>query len=167
MHAFPTEKEIRQTVHLLIDKYKVNLSMLINFIGKENYKQLTLMLEDLEEGEMDEYQLARTVIVNKGPYLFAGSHQAVRELRSHLLRQLDDDTVINLYTRNPISGKNIKSPSYMYNSLANKKWTMGGRWPKDFIKTLGFPLVFLAFLYQKTIPRTLFRILNQEKCYLH
>ena len=163
VHAFPTEKEIRQTVHLLIDKYKVNLSMLINFIGKENYKQLTLMLEDLEEGEMDEYQLARTVIVNKGPYLFAGSHQAVRELRSHLLRQLDDDTVINLYTRNPISGKNIKSPSYMYNSLANKKWTMGGRWPKDFIKTLGFPLVFSGISIPKDHSTDAFQDIEPRK----
>src|SRR5699024_6356389 len=47
-----------------------------------------------------------------------------------------------LYERNPISGKNIKSPSYMPNALANKKWVMGGKWARDFIQTLEFPLLF-------------------------
>jgi len=142
MNAFPTERDIRQIVNLLIDKYRVDQSMLVKFIGTENFIELNHMLLDLEEGEMDVYQLARMIVINKGPYLFAGSNDAVRELRAFLLRQLNENKLKELYERNPISGKNIKSPSYMPNALANKKWVMGGKWARDFIQTLEFPLLF-------------------------
>ena len=140
--CFPIESEIRQTVHLLIDRFKVNLTTLIKFIGTDKYMQLNKMLVDLEEDEVDEYQLARMIVIDKGPYLFAGSNQVVRELRSYLLRQLEEEYLIKLYERNPISGRNIRSASYMPNALAEKKWVMGGRWARDFVQTLGFPLVF-------------------------
>jgi DNA repair protein RadD len=142
MNAFPTERDIRQIVHLLIDRYGVDQSMLVKFIGNDNFIELNSMLSDLEEGEMDVYQLARMIVINKGPYLFAGSNAAVRELRAFLLRQLKEDSLKELYNRNPINGKNIKSPSYMPNALANKKWVMGGKWARDFSQTLGCPLLF-------------------------
>src|SRR5690606_6899236 len=94
------------------------------------------------EGEIDLFQLARMIIINKGPYLFAGCNNAIRELRAYLLRQLDDEILIDLYERNPISNRNIRSASYMPNALARKKWVMGGKWARDFIQTLGFPIVF-------------------------
>ncbi|USK68577.1 DEAD/DEAH box helicase [Peribacillus asahii] len=142
MNVFPIESEIRQTVHLLIDRFKVNLTMLIKFIGTDKYMQLNNMLVDLEEGEVNEYQLARMIVVEKGPYIFAGSNQVVRDLRAYLLRQLEEESLIGLYERNPISGRNIRSASYMPNALAEKKWVMGGRWARDFVQVLGFPLVF-------------------------
>jgi len=74
MNAFPTERDIRQIVSLLIDKYGVDQSMLVKFIGIEKFIELNHMLLDLEEGEMDVYQLARMFVINKGPYLFAGSN---------------------------------------------------------------------------------------------
>lgn len=90
MTAFISEADIRQTIFLLIEKYQVNNNMLTRFIGEENYIQINKMLVKLEEGEMDQSQLARTIIINKGPYLFSGSNNTIRELRSCLLRQLDD-----------------------------------------------------------------------------
>jgi DNA repair protein RadD len=142
MNAFPTESEIRQTVHNLLDRYKVNVNLLIKFIGTEKYLQMNNMLLDLEEGEIDDYQLARMIVIEKGPYLFAGSNDTVRELRAFLLKQLEEKKLIELYERNPISGRNIRSASYMPNALAEKKWLMGGRWARDFVQTLGFPLIF-------------------------
>ncbi|ONK21273.1 hypothetical protein BLX87_22780 [Bacillus sp. VT-16-64] len=149
MNAFPTERDIRLTVNLLIEKYGVDHSMLVKFIGPQNFIELNGMLLDLEEGELDVYQLARVIVINKGPYLFAGSNDVVRELRAFLLRQLDDEKLKGLYERNPISGKNIKSPSYMPNALAKKKWVMGGKWARDFIQTLNFPLIFSGIAIPK------------------
>jgi DNA repair protein RadD len=149
MNAFPTESEIRQTVHSLLDRYKVNASLLKKFIGIEKYLELNNMLLELEEGELDEYQLARMIVIEKGPYLFAGSNDTVRELRAYLLKQLDEKRLIELYERNPISGRNIRSASYMPNALAEKKWLMGGRWARDFVQTLGFPLIFSGIFVPK------------------
>lgn len=142
LNAFPTERDIRTIISLLIEKYDIDQSMLIKFIGKNSFNHLNRMLSDLEENEMDVYKLARLIIINKGPYLLAGSTDIVRELKAHLLRKLDESSLIDLYNRNPINGKNIKSASYMPNALANKKWVMGGKWARDFVHTLGFPLLF-------------------------
>ncbi|MGM0840271.1 MAG: DEAD/DEAH box helicase [Bacillota bacterium] len=142
MKTFITEMEIRQTVHILIDKYKVSETMLIKFLGADKYLQINKMLVDLEENDLDHYQLARMIVIEKGSFLFSGSNNNVRELRSFLLKQLENETLIRLYERNPISNRNIQTPSYMPNALSGKKWMMGGRWARDFVQTLGFPLVF-------------------------
>lgn len=95
--------------------------MLIKFIGTEKYVQLYEMLTDLEEDEVDDYQLARMIVIEKGPYISAGSNQVVRDLRSYLLKQPEEETLIKLYKRNPVSGRNICSALYMLNALAEKK----------------------------------------------
>src|SRR5699024_6951781 len=97
MNAFPTERDIRQIVNSLIDKYRVNQSMLVKFNGTEYFIELNHMLLELEEGEMDDYELARMIVIIKGPYLFAGSNDAVRELRAFLLRQLNENKLKELY----------------------------------------------------------------------
>lgn len=142
MTVFISEADIRQTIILLIEKYQVNKNMLIQFIGEESFAQINKMLVQLEEGEMDLSQLVRIIIINKGPYLFSGSNNVIRDLRAFLLRQLDDEILIDLYERNPISNRNIRSASHMPNALARKKWVMGGKWARDFVQTLGFPIVF-------------------------
>src|SRR5690625_3182708 len=85
MNAFPTERNIRLVVNALIDKYEIDLNILKNFVGNQNFNDLNKMLKRLEEGEMDVYKLARLIIVNKGPYLFAGSNKPVRDFRRILL----------------------------------------------------------------------------------
>ncbi|WP_138418222.1 DEAD/DEAH box helicase [Aquibacillus sediminis] len=187
MNTYLTENDIRRTAHLLIDEYKVDENLLIKFIGKEKYVQLNNMLIELEEGQMDKYQLVRMLIVEKGPHLFAGSDDVVRKLRSYLLKQLEDNKLIQLYERNPISNKKIKSPSYMPNALANKRWVMGKGWARDFVQTLGFPLIFSGISspkdhstdpiqdieprkivpplveYQKGLKEKMLSVLNQER----
>ena len=142
MNAFPTERDIRITTKLLVDHYGIKQNLLKNIIGNNYLKNLNSMLNNLEEEHLDSYKLARLIIVNRGPYLFAGSSEAIRELRDTLLKSLEDEQLIALYNRNPIDGKNLNSPSYIRTSLARKKWVMGGKWARDFIQTLGFPLVF-------------------------
>ncbi|MDQ6598109.1 DEAD/DEAH box helicase [Bacillus salipaludis] len=149
MNAFPSDLEIEQIVELLIDTYNVTLTTLTKFLGKEKYKQLNHMLTAFGDGTVYGNQLARMIVIEKGPYFFAGSNKEVRDLRAHLLRQLAEDKLIELYERNPITGRNIRSSSYMINALAEKKWVVGGKWARDFVKTFGFPLVFSGIALPK------------------
>ncbi|MGD6846322.1 DEAD/DEAH box helicase [Rossellomorea aquimaris] len=142
MSGFLTENEIEQTVESLINVYKIDRNLLIKFIGTDKYIKLNRMLMDLEVGAMDDYQLARMIVVEKGLFLFAGSNDVVRDLRALLLKQLEGEQLVRLYERNPISNRKIKSPSYMPKALAGKRWVMGGRWAREFVQTLGFPLAF-------------------------
>lgn len=149
MNTFLTEREIRQTVALLVDHYQVSDNLLIKFIGENTYHQVSTMLESLEEGTIDKHQLARMVVVAKGIYLFSGSMQAVRDLRIHILKSLKKEDLIALYHRNPNSKKNINSHLHMPRVLAEKRWTMGKRWARDFIETTRFPVAFSGI----TIPK--------------
>lgn len=150
INEFPSERDIRQAVRLLIEKYKIEERMLRKLLGDDSFRELNQMLDALEENQIDTEKLARIIIVNKGPYLFAGSSEVVRQLRYELLDKLDEDTLIELYKRNPIKNKNINAPSYMKTNLSCKKWFMGGKWAKDFIKTLGFPKVFAGISIPKS-----------------
>lgn len=187
LNTFLTENEIRQTVNILIDKYNVSDTMLIKFLGTDKYLQINKMLNDLEEDDLDKNKLARMVVIEKGTYLFSGSNNNIRELRSYLLKQIDNKTLSQLYERNPISNRKIQSPSYMPNALAEKRWSMGGKWPRDFVQTLGFPLIFSGISipkdhstdpiqdieprkmvpplveYQKGLKQKMLSVLNQEK----
>jgi len=142
MIEYISENDIRRASYLLIEKYQVPKSVLVSLIGKDEYKILRDMLIDLEEGEPDLEQLARIVITNKGPRLFAGSSDEVRKLREHLLRQLSEESLYALYERNPKKGSKITTVSYMISPLVQKKWVQGKGWARDFVKTLGFPVIF-------------------------
>lgn len=142
MSGFLTENEIEQTVESLINVYKIDRSLLIKFIGTDKYIQMNKMLLNMNEGLMDDYQLVRMIVIEKGLFLFAGSNDIVRDLRSLLLKQLNKNILIQLYDRNPISNRKIQSPTHMPKALASKRWIMGGRWARDFVQTLGFPLAF-------------------------
>ncbi|WP_394578736.1 DEAD/DEAH box helicase [Cytobacillus firmus] len=187
MSGFLTENEIKHTAETLINVYKIDRNLLIKFIGTDKYKQMNRMLGDLKEGKMDDYQLARMIVLEKGMFLFAGSNDTVRDLRTLLLKQLKNDVLIHLYGRNPISNRNIQSPTYMPKALASKRWVMGGRWARDFVQTLGFPLAFsgisipkdhstdpvqdieprkavpLLVEYQKGLKKRMLSVLNKEQ----
>lgn len=150
INEFPTERDIRKAVNLLVEEYKIEKRTLRRFLGDDGFRELNQMLDALEENQIDTEKLARLIIVNKGPNLFAGKKEAVRQLRHELLGKLDEDTLIELYRRNPIKNKNIKSPSHMRTNLARKRWFMGGRWAKDFVNTLGFPKVFAGISTSKS-----------------
>lgn len=83
--------------------------MLIKFLGTDKYLEVNNMLNDLEEDDLDKYRLARMVVIEKGSYLFSGSNNNIRGLRSFLLKQLDNKTLSQLYGRNPIGNRKIQS----------------------------------------------------------
>ncbi|KGP70773.1 DEAD/DEAH box helicase [Pontibacillus yanchengensis] len=148
MKEFPTDDDISRVVALLIDTYHVPDRLIKGVMGKEQINQLNRMLQDFSQQTMGSYQMARLVVMQKGAEVFSGSGQAVRELRKFLLKKLSDDTVKALYEQHPNPKKKITTPSYMYGELASKKWIPGGRWPKAFVRALGFPAIF-AGLSQK------------------
>jgi hypothetical protein len=153
MNAFPTESDINNALELLLDYYKVPETTIKGLFGEENYTRLNNVLTSLGKNEVSPRMLARMLVIEKGAYLFSGSNNEVRALREHLLRQLSEKELTELYQRNPDNKRSIKSPSYMVRPLVHKKWVVGGSWPRDFVTTLGFPLIFQVFLFQKTIRR--------------
>ncbi|WP_235988831.1 DEAD/DEAH box helicase [Aquibacillus kalidii] len=142
MNGFPSENDINECLTLLIDRYKVPEKIIKNLFGKTNLTKLNYLLKSLGESPMTTEALVRMLIAEKGAYLFSGSDEAVRELRKYLLRQLTTEELVGLYERNPSLNKVITSPTYMLTPLVTKKWMMGGVWPRDFVQTLGFPMVF-------------------------
>lgn len=150
MNAFPTEKDVQQCVDLLLNQYRVPDRIIKNMFGQTNFTRLNTLLKSLGKDTLDLKELTKMLIIEKGAYLFAGSGEEVRALRTHLLRNLSEDELTQLYLRNPATNKSITSPSYMISPLVKKKWMMGGVWPRDFVKTLGFPLVFSGISVPKT-----------------
>ncbi|GAA0451282.1 DEAD/DEAH box helicase [Alkalibacillus silvisoli] len=142
MSAFLSNQEINRAVDLLMNTYEVPGRLIQGLLGKENMKEISRHYRTFQGVNLTTKELARMVVIEKGAELLKGSHQAVRQLREHLLRQLPDEQLVALYERNPRSGKKITSPSYMYKALAEKRWSDGRVWPRDFVVTLGFPLVF-------------------------
>lgn len=150
MNGFPAVLDTEVALSLLIDKYEVPESLIKDLFGRDNYININSILESLGIESIDIRELTRMLIVERGPYLFSGHNESIRILRAHLLRQLDTDKLIALYNRNPAQGRAITSPSYMIKPLSEKKWVIGGSWPRDFIKTLGFPPIFSGI----TVPKT-------------
>lgn len=150
MNAFPSETDINQMLALLIDHYQVPESIIKGMFGEQNYTKLNRLLDALGENQINIKELTRMLIIEKGAYLFSGSSEEVRELRDYLLRQLPKNELIELYNRNPAPNKRITSPSYMIRPLVEKKWKMGGTWPRDFVRTLGFPMIFSGISIPKS-----------------
>lgn len=150
MNAFPSETDINQTLALLVDHYKVPDSIIKAMFGEHNYFKLNRLLDNLGENQINIRELTRMLILEKGAYLFSGSSEEVRNLREHLLRQLAKEELIDLYNRNPSPNKKITSPSYMIRPLVQKMWKVGGTWPRDFVRTLGFPFIFSGISIPKS-----------------
>lgn len=142
MKTFPSDEDIHLCLERLHTTYKVPDRIIKNLFSKENYTRLNRLLQSLDKEKIDMQQLAKMLIVEKGAELFSGSSAEVRELRSYLLKQLSEEDLVDLYSRNPVANKTLTSPAYMVTPLAKKRWTIGSRWPRDFMKTLGFPAVF-------------------------
>jgi DNA repair protein RadD len=96
--------------------------------------------------------VARLLVQREGWALFAGSRNVTRELRLHLLRQLSDVEVRNLFERHSPGNNGILSPSHMRKPLAEKKWHSGKHWARDFVAALGFPLIFAGVAQGERVP---------------
>lgn len=163
MKEFPSEQDINQAVGLLLDTYEVPDRLIKGLLGKEQISQLNQLLEDFSQGSMSSFDLIRLVVMQKGADTFAGHNQAVRDLRKHLLKKLSDEVIKDLYQTHPNPKKKITSPSYMYGELASKKWIPGGRWPKDFVRKLGFPPIFAGVSQKNGPKRAVFEDISPQK----
>lgn len=150
MNVFPSEQDIKMALSLLIDEYKVPDSIIKDMYGQQNFMNLNSILASLQKNTITIRELTKMLIIEKGAYLFSGHDDSVRSLRAHLLRQIPTQQLIELYNRNPSQGRSITSQSYMIRPLAEKKWIMGGTWPRDFVKTFGFPIIFSGISVPKS-----------------
>jgi len=142
MEIFPNEQEIDQAADILVNKCGVSQQLLTKLLGKSQRDQANVLLQKLGTSRLTKVQVARLLILQKGPELFCGSTESVRELRRKLLSNLSDKEIVELCTCHPPTNKKIKSPSFMRRALAEMKWVARGPWPIDFVKALGFPEIY-------------------------
>lgn len=142
MEIFPNAQEIDEAADLLADKYDISAQLLGNLLGKSQRDHANALLQRLGETRPDKCQVAHRLVRRKGPQLFSGSTQYVRELRLKLLDRLPDKDIAHLYKSHGPKGKKITSPSRMRRPLAHMKWVARGPWPIRFVNALGFPEIF-------------------------
>jgi superfamily II DNA or RNA helicase len=152
MHIFPTDEEVEKAVDLLVNQYKVSAQLLGKLFDTEQRDQANSVLQSLRGTRLTALDVARLLVQREGPALFTGCRPVTRDLRLHLLRQLSDEKVQSLFERNSPKNKNILSPSHMWKSLADKKWTSGKLWAKDFVATLAFPSIFAGTVQSEKVP---------------
>ncbi len=142
MQILPNEQEIAQAADLLANEYDVSQQLLTKLLGKSQRDQANVLLYKLGTGRLTKLQVARLLVLRKGPELFCGSTKSVRKLRLKLLSKLTDKEIAELCACHPPTNKKINSPSFMRKPLAEMKWVARGPWPKDFVKVLCFPEIF-------------------------
>jgi superfamily II DNA or RNA helicase len=152
MHIFPTDEEVELAADLLVNKYSVSAQLLGQLFDTSQRDQANSILQALGGSRLSPRDVARLLVQRQGPGLFVGSREVTRDLRLHLLRQLGDDTVQELFERHPPSNRSISSPSHMRKPLADKKWHSGKRWAKDFVAALGFPAIFAGVEQSAKVP---------------
>ncbi|MGA2254976.1 MAG: DEAD/DEAH box helicase family protein, partial [Thermoguttaceae bacterium] len=152
MHVFPTDEEVEQAAGLLVNKYKVSAQLLGQLFDTEQRDQANSILQSLGGTRLTQLDLARLLVQREGPGLFSRSRDVTRELRLHLLRQLSDKDVQDLFERHSSTNKSISSPSRMRKPLAQKKWHSGKHWPRDFVAAIAFPPIFAGVVQGERVP---------------
>lgn len=142
MQIFPNEHEIDQAADLLSNKYGISPQLLGQLLGKSQRDQANVLLQEIGTARLTKLQVARLLVLRKGPELFAGSAKAVRTLRLALLSKLPDSEIERLYDSHAPANANRTSPSFMRKPLAEMKWVAKGPWPGAFVKATGFPEIF-------------------------
>jgi DNA repair protein RadD len=139
---FPNEQEIDQAADILAIKYNISQQLLAKLLGKNQKKRANELLKKFGHSSLTKLQIARLLVLVKGPELFCGSTKLVRDLRFQLLSKLLDNEVIRLCKSHTPTKKILRSPSFMRKPLAEMKWVSRGPWPIAFVKALGFPEIF-------------------------
>ena len=152
MQLFPTESDTERVADLLVNKYQVSAQLLGRIFGPTQRDNANSILSDLGSERLTTLDVARLLVLQKGPELFTGSHEDTRRLRSHLLKQLTDEQVTELFQRHGPSDNSISSPSRMRKPLVEKKWHAGKRWARDFVDKLGFPPIFAGIQRAAAVP---------------
>src|SRR5438034_1044394 len=112
MHIFPSDDEVELAANLLVNTYKVSAQLLGQLFDTEQRDQANSILQSLGGTRLCALDVARLLVQRQGPGLFVGSRDVTRDLRLHLLRQLSDDKVQELFNRHQPSSRSITSPSH-------------------------------------------------------
>ncbi len=152
MKISPSMTEIEQAADLLVNRYNISTQLLGQLFGVESRDQANEVLRDLGHTMLGRVELTKLLIFRKGSTLFGGSHEEVKKLRRHLLSQLDQDELRQIFEKHIGTDNSIKSTSYMVTPLVNKKWHASGRWPMDFVESLDFPAIFAGVKQTQTSP---------------
>ncbi len=152
MHIIPTDEEVELAADLLVNKYNVSAQLLGQLFGTNQREQSNSIMKSLGGTQLSRLDVARLLVHRKGPSLFAGGEEVTRELRMQLLKKLSDKEIQDLFDRYPATNGKILSPSYMRKPLAERKWYSGKNWAKDFVASLGFPLIFAGVMQAEKVP---------------
>lgn len=142
MEVFPNEQEIDQAADILVNKCGVSQQLLTKLLGHNQRDQANVLLPKLGTSRLTKLQVARLLVLRKGPELFCGSTKAVKALRLKVLANLSNKEIKQLCACHPPTNRKINSASHMRKPLAEMKWVARGPWPIAFVKALGFPEIF-------------------------
>ncbi len=67
MEIFPNEQEIDQAADLLANQYDVSAQLLRRLLGASQRDQANALLQNLDGGGLDKFQVARLLVLRKGP----------------------------------------------------------------------------------------------------
>lgn len=152
MKIFPEESEVVEAASLLVNRYNVTAQMLGELFGKSQRDQASRIIQRCGGKRLDQAEVAKLLLYKTGSELFAGSHETVRNLRRHLLKQLPQDQIVALFIQHGGKGTHITQPSSMLRPLAEKNWHTGGPWPRAFVGALGFPAIFAGVVQRNSSP---------------
>ncbi len=152
MQIFPTNDEIELAANLLVKTYKVSSKLLGQLFNAKQRDRANSILNSLGGKRLSTYELARLFVMRKGPELFSGNRVVTLRLRRHLLNQLSEKEVTELFKNHNPTNKKISSSSHMRNPLAKKRWHAGKGWARDFVAALGFPPIFAGVIHPAKVP---------------
>lgn len=152
MRIFPTDNEVEQAATLLVEHFGVSAQLLGQLFGIEQRDQANSILQALGGSRLGATDVARLLIRQKGPGLLSGAKEITQSLRLHLLRQLSDQAVQELFERHQPSGTNVTATSHMRRPLAEKKWVVGKHWARDFVAAVGLPEIFAGVAEGARVP---------------
>jgi hypothetical protein len=113
MRFFPTAKEIDEAVELLVNKYELSIRLLSSLFGRDNRDQANDILFRLGQGRLDQYSLARLLVVKRGANLFSGGDEDSQKLRKYLLSKISTDDLKELFEKHCNRVNSIQTPGYM------------------------------------------------------
>lgn len=111
MDVYPNEAEIQQATDLLANKYNVSIQLMGKLLGDKQTKETNYLLRKINGKSPDKYDIATRLVRRKGPELFCGSSQSVKQLRKKILSEIPDGKVIQLFKRNKPLGSTVISSS--------------------------------------------------------
>lgn len=142
LRIYPTESEIEQAVHLLVDRYNISAQLLGELLGRAQRDRANQLLQAVGSERLSRRDVARLVVMHLGSNLFGGSSAEVRTLRLRILSQLPERQIQELFSQFRGKDSGITQASRMCRPLAEKKWFADGPWPRAFVAAAGFPDIF-------------------------